>query len=87
MNEPKETTDPPDLKLVKEAASALFAHFDAVQILATRSDGEVGTVRIAYGLGNTYARYGHARTWVEQYDEESRQQVRDRLANDENTET
>jgi len=58
--------DPPDLTKVKEACSVLIEHFDAVQIFATRKDGEgqEGTVNVQWGAGNYFARFGHVKVWL-----------------------
>ena len=55
-----------DLARVKKACSELGEHFDAVQIFASRHEaGELdGTVRIDYGLGNWFARFGHVIHWL-----------------------
>jgi hypothetical protein len=56
-----------DLAKVKAAASALGEHFDAVQIFATRHEaGELnGTVRVDFGVGNWFARFGHVVHWLQ----------------------
>lgn len=58
-----------DMKRVKAAAEVLIEHFDAVQIMATRSAPDLdGTLNVSYGTGNWFARYGHAVDWVKKAD-------------------
>lgn len=52
-------------KLVEDAASALGEQFEAVQIVASNSEGD-GTRCIKRGVGNFYARLGMCREFVEQ---------------------
>lgn len=55
-----------DEKRVDDALRVLGEHFDSIQIFATRvndnSEGG-GTVHISKGIGNWFARYGHAKMW------------------------
>lgn len=52
-------------KIVEDAASALGEHYDAVQILASNSDGE-GSQCVKRGVGNFYARLGMAREMLDE---------------------
>jgi hypothetical protein len=53
-----------DAAILKRAClSVVGNNFDAVQVIATRYDGETGTVIIAEGLGNLYARIGAVDQW------------------------
>lgn len=54
-----------DLNRLKQAACALYEHFDAVQILACRcTDDGNRTVHCNYGAGNWFARWGHVKSFV-----------------------
>jgi len=58
-----------ELAIVKSHANQLAEHFESVQIFVTRHIGDVqGTVRINYGSGNAFARYGQVRQWLIQED-------------------
>ena len=58
-----------ELAIVKSHANQLAEHFESVQIFVTRHIGdEQGTVRINYGSGNAFARYGQVRQWLIQED-------------------
>jgi hypothetical protein len=52
-------------KIVEDAAKALGEHFEAVQILASNSDGE-GSRCIKRGAGNFYARLAMAREMLQE---------------------
>ena len=52
-------------KLVEDAAKALGEHFEAVQILASNSDGE-GSRCVKRGAGNFYSRLGMAREMLQE---------------------
>lgn len=65
-----------DLDIVKKFATLLAEHFDTVQVFVTKEvdeqdkvEGGPGTVNIQFGLGNWFARYGQARTWLVKQDE------------------
>lgn len=62
MNDNDEVTQH-DLDIVKKACHQLMKHFDAVQIFATRHEGE-NTVAVKCGLGNWFARFGQVSLWV-----------------------
>ena len=70
-----------DMAAVKDACAGLMSRFDAVQILATRhTSDEKGSVRVNYGKGNWFARYGLAKFWLlreEQYDKDEQQRDSD----------
>jgi hypothetical protein len=54
-----------DLNRLKQAVSALYEHFDAVQIFVTRcSDNGCDTVHCNYGAGNWFSRFGHIKSFV-----------------------
>lgn len=50
--------------IVDKAVTALMGHFDAVQIMVTREDGD-STMYCGRGKGNYYARLGMVQTWIE----------------------
>lgn len=52
-------------KIVEKAAAELGEHFDAVEILASVSDGE-GSRCLKRGVGNFYARLGMAREFLQE---------------------
>lgn len=52
-------------KIVEKAAADLGEHFEAVEILASNSDGE-GTKCIKRGGGNYYARIAMAQEFVDE---------------------
>ena len=57
---------PPDVEeVVRKCAEILGEHFDAVQILCSRQlPGLAGTMMVAKGSGNWYARQGMAQRFV-----------------------
>jgi hypothetical protein len=61
-------SDDVDVQRIKDALYVLQEHFDSVQILATRYEGESsdagGTTLIELGVGNWAARFGQAKRWV-----------------------
>ena len=59
-----------DLKLIDQALQLLGEHFDSVQILATRHESAThdGTINIAKGVGNWFARYGQCVDFVHKQD-------------------
>lgn len=55
-----------DLATVAGHITALMEHFDTVQIFCTRYDSDDGgTVNVASGKGNYFARKGHIEQWLE----------------------
>lgn len=68
-----------DLKVVREHAQKLGEHFDTVMIFVTRHEsGEKnGTVRLRFGLGDWYARYGNVREWLVKSEEQIRIDARE----------
>lgn len=65
-----------DLERVRRATRELLEFFDAVQIFASRSDGEKGTVHVSFGLGNWFARRGQVGEWILKEDQSSRLSVK-----------
>lgn len=64
---------------IDKVLEELGEHFDSVQILAsvTHAHGDGGgTSTIARGSGNFMARIQHAREWVEDYDTDRKERVR-----------
>lgn len=62
-----------DVAIVRSHAVQLSEHFDTVQILCTRTSGDVdGTVNVSWGEGNFFARYGQVREWIVKQDERTR---------------
>lgn len=62
-----------DMAAVDEAITKLGEHFDSVMIFVSRYDGgDVGSVNVAKGLGNWYARYGQVREWLVKEEEVAR---------------
>lgn len=65
-----------DLERVEKAAAALGEHFDTVQIFCTRQEsGAGGTVNVAFGQGNWFARFGHVQAWLETEQEGNRSRI------------
>lgn len=63
-----------DKARIRTALQVLGEHFDTVQIFTTRhEEGELnGTVQIAMGAGNWYARYGQVIEWLGKNNERTR---------------
>lgn len=62
-----------DMKIVQAAVSGLGEHFDTVQVFVSRFEHEDrGTMNVAYGAGNWYARYGQVVQWIERRNEDDR---------------
>lgn len=54
-----------DVDILKKHVAQLMEHFDTVQIFCTRHSPELdGTVRVQWGGGNYYARYGQVNRWI-----------------------
>jgi hypothetical protein len=53
-------------RLVQEALRRIIEHSDSVQIIVTKrlENGKGETYRHVAGLGNSYARFGAAKEWV-----------------------
>ncbi len=66
-----------DLERVKAACRTLGDYFDTVQIFATRHEAfkHDGTVNVAYGEGNWFARYGLIAEWMLRQDERTRKHI------------
>lgn len=60
-----------DLKTCNDACLRLIENFDAVQIFATRHEGDKGTIRVEVGRGNWFARLGHISAWLDSQDMEA----------------
>lgn len=69
--------DEDDMERVKVAVANLGEHFDTVQVFVTkmRDDGR-STIRMEWGAGNWFARYGHVGYWMEREKEAARKEVR-----------
>lgn len=65
MSEPNSNPNEAAAAAIRRATHELGEHFEAVQILATRQDGE-GTQRCFCGSGNFYARIGMAHEFIEE---------------------
>lgn len=66
-----------DLERVKASCLKLSEHFDSVQIFVTKHAPEQqGTVRMAYGSGNYFARFGKIIHWLTKEKEAAREEVR-----------
>lgn len=76
MNAADEELPPEEMRaadgIIRQALNRLAEHVDSVTILVTkrREHGHNGTWRMVNGRGNFYARYGHAREWVLQTEED-----------------
>lgn len=66
-----------DLDRVQKCLNELGEYFDSVQIFTTRyeSETEGGTVNVAMGTGNWFARYGQVQDWIIKKEEETRKRV------------
>lgn len=54
-----------DKEIIQSHVAQLMEHFDTVQIFCTRHSEELeGTVRVQWGGGNYYARYGQVNKWL-----------------------
>ena len=66
-----------DFQLVVAHCQQLIEHFDSVQIFVTRSEPEKdGTIHIARGTGNWFARYGQVAAWLTKENEAQRETMR-----------
>lgn len=66
-----------EMEIVKGHTERLLEHFDSVQIFVTRNAPEEdGAVRIEYGGGNWFTRYGQVSAWKIREDESVRREVR-----------
>lgn len=54
------------MKLVDKALAGLSEHFDSIQIIATRHDGDK-TIMLDRGTGNWYSRFGAGQLWVRRH--------------------
>lgn len=69
-------TDQQDSERVLACAKALGEHYDAVEILVSRHDGNNGTRTICKGAGNRHARLGLVREWLLNTEEQIREEGR-----------
>ena len=59
---------------VKKACEDLAPFFDSVHIFANIHEGtKTGTMRVDYGLGNWYSRYGQISLWADNQNEYDRE--------------
>jgi len=67
-----------DEALVQGVVDRLGEHFDTVQVFCTRHDAPRldGTVHMAMGSGNWFARYGQVQAWVVTEEESHRDRGR-----------
>lgn len=66
-----------DLKLVNDAVQVLRDHFDTVQVFTTRYEGsDTGTINVAVGSGNWFARTGQVAEWLSKEREDALEDVR-----------
>lgn len=63
---------------MRRACDALMEHFDTVQIFVTRHEQAAldGTVNVAYGAGNWFARRGQVGHWCMKQDEFDKERAR-----------
>jgi hypothetical protein len=61
----RETRTQQELARIKIAAATLKEHFDTVQIYCTKDEGNSGTARFTWGLGDYFARFGVTKLWVD----------------------
>lgn len=66
----------PGVQRINSALETLLEHFDSVQIIATRYDGDGCTDAISRGRGNWSARYGSMRESVLKMEESMRENMR-----------
>lgn len=65
-----------EFEIVKGHAERLLEHFDSVQIFVTRNAPERdGAVRVEYGLGNWFTRFGQVSAWKVREDEHLRREA------------
>lgn len=62
-------------RIVKSHAVQMSEHFDSVQVICTKSH-ENGTLHVAWGEGNWFARYGSVKEWVVKREEGMRVEER-----------
>lgn len=61
-----------DLSIIRSHTIQLMEHFDAVQIFCNRYDSqEQATIKVQYGHGNWFARYGQVSKWLIEEEESS----------------
>ena len=52
------------LQIIADAVDKLQQHFDSIQVIATFDMKDAGTTIFNYGKGNMFARYGSAKAWI-----------------------
>jgi len=75
-------SDEKDVELLRSHAQQLGEHFDSVQIFANRCENgsDNGTQAVSVGTGNMFARFGQVKLWVEEQEEDAREEMRDHRA-------
>lgn len=66
--------------ILEKHAAHLMEHFDAVQIVATRSSEDEGSAFLECGMGNHFTRRGLVEEWLLREKEKSRIQVNQEAA-------
>lgn len=78
MSDPinKEMSDAANI--MNQVMALLGEHYDSVQVFVTRHDqgGAGGTVNIAVGSGNWFARLGQVYEWIKKVEERQRMEER-----------
>lgn len=78
MSEINPELDADEIRL-KKVVEQLSEHFDTVLILVTRYDNaEKKTIQLEEGYGNLHARYGWAKSWVDDFEQISREHAKKR---------
>jgi hypothetical protein len=67
MTAPEQPTE--SFELLDKVVANLAEHYDTVQIIVTRHDGDAGTLVRTRGCGNWSARYGSAKEYIENCEE------------------
>lgn len=57
-------SDDPDIVRLDRLLAQLSEHFDSIQIVATRHNGD-NTIAVHRGTGNWFSRYGAVVEWVD----------------------
>lgn len=77
----------PGVELLEAHAARIMEHFDSVQIVATRFDGESQTTDVfRAGGGNYYARLGSMKEWLINEEERLRLDVEPSVIDEEDDE-
>lgn len=69
-----------DVERVQKSIDTLGEFYGAVQIFVSRDsdDGDGGTINLTRGTGNWFARYGHVKNWINEVEENTRDEARRR---------